>query len=327
MLPNAAATPLLNPYSPPPNADLMHPHIKRKRIDHQKNSTINVEDISTKLPEQILSDAHEEAFSTVNSELQHDPLSSTLTNVETYSDVTKETIFGLRNATTVTPSSLSSGCLSAVDTVSKPSMFFSADRVQLLQNIQVRKVQLLDSDSNQQLRNIASNQYSNFALSELAARKELVGTQEHIDVDGNSAIVNPKSYEALNLGPDMGILNSCQDVPQTINLCSNSSLLQTLVNVSPITNTHSIHNGDLIINGQNASSGEVLTNQSNCLPMPNMVAQNSSVIVNEEETQVCLASGVNTNSPPFDANRELEVSKLFTFLFLIRYLIVKLKTT
>ncbi|KAG8190030.1 hypothetical protein JTE90_000125 [Oedothorax gibbosus] len=302
------AAPPSNPYRSPSNADLVHPHIKRKRIDHQKISTMNVEDISTRLPEQILSDAHEEAFSTVNSEFhQQDPLIATLTNVENHNDVSRGSLFGLRNATTVTPSSLSSGCLSAVDT-SKPSMFFSTDRAHLLQNIQVRKVQLLDSDSTQQqqLRNIDSNQYSDFALSELAISKELAGNQERID--GNSAIVNQKSYESLNLGHDMGILNSCQDIPQTMNLCSNSSLLQTLVNVSPISNTHSIHNGDLIINGQNASPADILTNQASCLPITDMVTQNSSVIVNEDETQVCLPSGGNPNRTSFDANRELELT-------------------
>lgn len=184
-----------------------------------------------------------------------------------------------------------------------------------MQNIQVRKVQLLGADSQ---RNIDSNQYSmspNFGLGELAVSRELVVNQRQMI--GNSAMVNARSYDSLNLGSDIGVINSSQEVPQTMGLCSNSSLLQSLVNVSPINNAaHTVHNGDLIMNGQNAlSQAEILSSSASCLPLTDVMAQNSGVTANEDETQGCLTPpGVNPDSTGLDASRELEVSKCNSYL-------------
>ncbi|GIX88407.1 hypothetical protein CEXT_643621 [Caerostris extrusa] len=110
----------------------IQPHAKRKRMEQ------SVEDISTKLPEQILSDVHESG----NLEL---PLPE--------SDLTSKSLFDLNSSTTVTPSSLSSGCLSAVNSPKsqKTNVLRAATGAQQMHNLQVRKVQLLETEGSQQV--------------------------------------------------------------------------------------------------------------------------------------------------------------------------------
>ncbi|GIY56192.1 hypothetical protein CDAR_166911 [Caerostris darwini] len=285
----------------------IQPHAKRKRMEQ------SVEDISTKLPEQILSDVHEsgnlelplpEVTFPGNSEFHRQDthiLNSTFINTsESQSDLTSKSLFDLNSSTTVTPSSLSSGCLSAVNSPKsqKTNVFLAATGVQQMHNLQVRKVQLLGTEGSQQVlvKNNAGMSINGFTfspdfnLSEISPNKTTC--VDNGQVEAGCGNLTKSTFQTLNLGTNIDILN--QSLQEAI------SSGPSLSNLSGVNNTH-IYNESQITDTQKGTKSIV-----SCLPLGDV--QIPTTIVSDSEMQTCVLPDGTSSSGALEETRETEIT-------------------
>ncbi|XP_055950366.1 uncharacterized protein LOC129984501 [Argiope bruennichi] len=298
------------------SGDIIQPHAKRKRIDQ------NVEDISSGLPDQILSDVHEsgnidlplsEVSFPVNSDFQRQDnhiFSSALTAVDPQNDLASKSLFDLSSSTTVTPSSLSSGCLSAVNTSKseKMNMLFTTNGAQQLHNLQIRKVQLLGTESQQQVLVKNSTRMSlngftlppDFNLNEISSNKTICMNNREVEVDCSN-LTAKSTFQTLNLSGNIDILS--QGLQESVGICNNQATDHSLSDLSHVNNTH-ISNESQITDTQKVQD-EVSKNIVNCLPLVDV--QNPATIVSDNEIQTCLPPDITTSSNTLEESREFEI--------------------
>lgn len=307
------------------------PIIKRKRLD------VGVDDVSSGLPEQILSDGITEGEN-LDLHLAEDNLPSTVDltahdvhlltssiNVDSHSDIVSKALYDLgNNTTTVTPSSLSSGCLSAVNATRTAQVSLLAARTpQKLQNIHLKKLQLFGTQ--QQLLPTSdvmiSVPVSNLSVSSecnltqlpsvsQVMNKEPIMVQKPLEVC-NSSIVS-KTFQGLPLDSNIDIFNasiqglSTQAVVLDSHAESNNTM--SLVNTS-------VHNQNVPTDTSQTTSiqTDFVENIANCLPD----AQITSSLQNSSMVTAGLSSFVPSviNTRVGEGLREFEV-----FSFLLEFL-------
>ncbi|GBM71700.1 hypothetical protein AVEN_195440-1 [Araneus ventricosus] len=297
------------------SGEIIQPHAKRKRIDQ------NMEDISSGLPDQILSEVHEsgnldlplsEVTFPMNSDFQKQNnhiFSSALTAVDSQNDLASKNLFDLSSSTTVTPSSLSSGCLSAVNSPKsqKMNMLFTTNGAQQLHNLQIRKVQLLGTESQQQVLVKNSTRMSingftlppDFNLNEISSNKTVCMNNRQVDCGNLTA---KSTFQTLNLGGNIDILN--QGLQESAGMCSSQATDPSLPDISHVNNTH-ISNESQITDTQKVQD-VVSKNIVNCLPLADV--QNPAAIVSDNEIQTCLQPDITTNSNVLEESREFEIA-------------------
>ncbi|XP_054714751.1 uncharacterized protein LOC129224336 [Uloborus diversus] len=284
--------------------------LKRKRIDP------NVEDITPGLPEQILSDTvnetdnlelhlPEENFPR-NSEFQKRQnflLSAALCR-DNSNVISSKHIFDLNSSTTVTPSSMSSGCLSAINSSeNQPVNTFLTDTGSPLQNMQVRKIQFGCEQTQQLLSvsdpSVAVSSFSvntNSILSELPSQTQVMSKEtdiQQVQMEVCDSNVTPKNvFQGLPADTNMDIFNTCQELTSQTVILDNPQTSELIVSNAALANVNSIHNGnvpinsrsltlrtgtpDIIISSMSASASSSLQNSSSIISGTEMSAVVSS---------------------------------------------------
>lgn len=311
------------------------PVIKRKRLETA------VEDVSSGLPEQILSDAIPEndelplTEDNLSSNVDLTPQDVNLLNpsisVDNHSDIVSKGFFDLGNNNTITtPSSLSSGCLSAVNASKTPQVSLLTTRIpQKLQNIQFRKLQLLGTQQQQLLSNNNNNVTISVPVSNLSASAEcnLTGlpsapqilTKESILVQKPIEMCNGgiagKTFQGLTLDSNIDIFNSpIQGLPAQAVVLDNNIESSNVATPVSLMNTTNVHNQNVPSDTSQSTSvhSELVESIANCLSDSQIVSslQNTNSIVT---TGLSTLSEVNVNPRVTEELRELEVYYLFLF--------------
>lgn len=314
------------------------PVIKRKRLETA------VEDVSSGLPEQILSDAIPEndelplTEDNLSSNVELTPQDVNLLNpsisVDNHSDIVSKGFFDLGNNNTITtPSSLSSGCLSAVNASKTPQVSLLTTRIpQKLQNIQFRKLQLLGTQQQQLLSNNNNNVTISVPVSNLSASTEcnLTGlpsapqilTKESILVQKPIEMCNGgiagKTFQGLTLDSNIDIFNSpIQGLPAQAVVLDNNIESSNVATPVSLMNTTNVHNQNVPSDTSQSTSvhSELVESIANCLSDSQIVSslqniQNTNSIVT---TGLSTLSEVNVNPRVTEELRELEVHYLFLF--------------
>lgn len=310
------------------------PLFKRKRLD------VSVEEVSTRLPEQILSDGipdgdnlelqlSDETLSSSVELSSHDVhLLTSVCNVDNHPDIMTKGLYDLGSSTVVTPSSLSSGCLSAVNAsrnVSFPSLTVRSP--QKVSNMQVRKLHLFGTNQQQLLPasdvriNVPVNNLSipsECNLTDLSQiiNKEPMLVQKQIEM-GSSSIVN-KTFQALPLDSSVDIFNqSIQGLPAQAVVMDSSAEANHTVSTVPLINSVDIHNQNVPSDTAQTASvqTELVENIANCLPDSHIASSlhNSSIVATG--LQALVPSEINLNARVIEKPREFEV-KCFIYSFL-----------
>ncbi|GFX37206.1 zinc finger protein [Trichonephila clavipes] len=290
--------------------EIIQPHAKRKRIDQ------SVEDVSNRLPDQILSDVHgsgslelplSDVTFTGNSDFQrqdnHHILNSTLSASDSQNDLaSSKSLFDLNSSTNVTPSSLSSGCLSAVNSAKslKANVFFSPNGAAQLHNLQMQKVQLLGSKSQPQvlIKNgdrISINGFTlspDLNLSNLPSNKPVCLNNTQMDI-ACSDLAAKTTFQTLNLGTNIDVLN--HEHQQTIGMCNNQ------INLAEIS-----HDNQIIDAQHSTVTEDVSKSIVNCLTMADV--PNSTAVISESEIQNCLPPEISSNQTVLEETREFEIT-------------------
>lgn len=312
------------------------PVIKRKRLETA------VEDVSSGLPEQILSDTIPEnddlplTEDNLSSNVELTPQDVNLLNpsisVDNHSDIVSKGFFDLgNNNTIVTPSSLSSGCLSAVNASKTPHVSLLTHRIpQKLQNIQFRKLQLLGTQQQQLLSN--NNVTISVPVSNLTTSTEcnLTGlpsapqilTKESILVQKPIEMCNGgiagKTFQGLTLDSNIDIFNSpIQGLPAQAVVLDNNVESNNVVTPVSLINTTNVHNQNVPSDTSQSTSvhSELVESIANCLSDSQIVSslQNTNSIVTTGLSTLVSSSEVNVNPRVTEELRELEVCYLFSF--------------
>ena len=323
------------------------PMIKRKRLD------VGVEDASSGLPEQILSDVIPENDN-LDLPLTEDNLSNsvelasqdvTLLNssisVDNHNDIVSKGFFDLgTNNTIVTPSSLSSGCLSAVNASKSPQVSLLASRMpQKLQNIQFRKLQLLGTQQQPLLSNnniTISVPVSNLSVSTecnltgLPSTPQLL-TKEPIIVQKTIGMCNGniagKTFHGLPLESNIDIFNSSiHGLPAQAVVSDNNIESNSVATPVSLINTTNVHNQNVPSDTTQSTSvqSELAENIANCLSDSQIVSSlhNTNSIVTTGLSTL-ISSEVNVNPRVAEELRELEVWLSTLFSKSIRALLSK----
>ncbi|XP_015925151.1 serine-rich adhesin for platelets isoform X1 [Parasteatoda tepidariorum] len=295
--------PLSSAESEVPNHPL-HSFPKRKRLDP------SVVDVNAGLPEQILSDAQEsncldlpmseESFSET-ADFHHQQ--TNLLNVcvakgAIQNDLNHKNLFDLNSSTIVTPSSLSSGCLSAVN---------SSDLQKgiQLQNMQVRKIRLLNAALQNQTFSTAANAMalnglalsSNSILGGLTSQtqvKDSVAVQHQEDLVSSSSAIENKAFRAIGLESAAGIFNSCPELSQANLIDTHQSSSNAEPNASFVNSFH-INNSCLPADSHKVSvQSDVQENLANCLVVADIAhsLENPNTSISESDIQTCVSAGI-----------------------------------
>ncbi|KFM63578.1 hypothetical protein X975_20787, partial [Stegodyphus mimosarum] len=303
--------------------DVISPLVKRKRMDP------GVEDVSEGLPEEILSNVvHEgdslelplpENFSGTSDLQRQEALTASLSRADAHTDITSKALFDLSSSTTVTPSSLSSGCLSAINSSKNQSInstFLTNSGTQHMQNIQVKKVHLFGSQQQQLLSNddpalsvssfTMSTDLPDFSTQSQIINKDPPIALRQIEICDNPERASKHAFQGLSLDTNIDIFNSCQELQTQTVIMNNTQTSAHSVPAVSIMNS-SIHNGTIPNDSQNVAI-ETAVSQSivSCLPVSEVIGQlqNSSSIVTDNG----IPSEVNISTAAVEEPRELEVT-------------------
>lgn len=312
------------------------PPLKRNRIDSP------VENVAT-LPEQLLHDSIQDGDALelhltenlpANTELQP-PNSHTLRtspcNADNQHEIVTKNLFDLSSSTTVTPSSLSSGCLSAVNAHnSHPSAVLTTAVTPKLQNIQVRKVQLIGPQQPLLPRNGVTVPVNSLPISAEGTlssvsqiiNKEPIVVQKPVD-ECNNSIANVKTFQELPLDifvqelPTQAVLDNNAESVHTVN--------SSLINTSVI-NASNIHNQNVPIDtSQSASVQTELTDTVSCLPVSHVVSslQSSSSAINNG-LQALVPSEVSLSTSVAEEPKAFEVIyQYYSYFQIIIHFIIR----
>lgn len=311
------------------------PMIKRKRLD------VGVEEVTSGLPEQILNDiipenddlplTEDNLSNSVELASQDATLLNSSISIDNHSDIVSKGFFDLgNNNTVVTPSSLSSGCLSAVNASKTPLVSPLSARIpQKLQNIQFRKLQFLGMQPQHLLSNnnvTISVPVNNLSVSNECNLANLPSTQQNLNKDPiivqkpigmcNGSVAS-KTFQGLSLESNTDIFNPSihglptQAVIPDSNIESNS--VATSVSLINTTNVHS-QNVPSDTSQSTTVQSELAESIANCLSDSQIASSlpNANSVVTSGLSSL-IPSEINVNPRVNEELRELEVCFSFCF--------------